>query len=248
MTRVKYSLLKSIGSKISLRIKVTKYHSISSIPVISTSCNRASILMAWSTVVRFSFRWQQGIASTICKRANKDHSKNLFLMDSRTKTADREIGNIKSKLSISTSGSRWCQETERGTSRTHHFDRSHDRSQFPGICSIRPSEINFFILYLTSPVMGRTRTKTKRIKPSASNSTVEAAEPPSIPSLLEKAQSLIVQCDYDLAQRFAQRILEREPRNVEAKEILGVTQLETGDIDSAKQVCLSDVWTVSSPS
>ena len=61
-------------------------------------------------------------------------------------------------------------------------------------------------------------------------------EPPSIPSLLEKAQTLIVQCDYDLAQRFALRILEREPSNVDGKEILGVTQLETGDIDSAKQV------------
>ncbi|KAK7691030.1 hypothetical protein QCA50_006133 [Cerrena zonata] len=87
--------------------------------------------------------------------------------------------------------------------------------------------------------MGRTRTKTKKVKPSPSNSNAEAAEQPSISSLLEKAQTLVVQCDYGLAQRFAQRILEREPRSVEAKEVLGVTQLETGDIDSAKQTFLT---------
>lgn len=93
-----------------------------------------------------------------------------------------------------------------------------------------------YISYHLVNVMGRARTKAKRVKPVASNSTAEGKEPPSIPSLLEKAQTLIVQCDYDLAQRFALRILEREPSNVDGKEILGVTQLETGDIDSAKQV------------
>jgi len=44
---------------------------------------------------------------------------------------------------------------------------------------------------------------------------------------------LIVQCDYDLAKRFVQRVLEREPNHAQAKEMLGVIQLETGDLDLA---------------
>ncbi len=87
--------------------------------------------------------------------------------------------------------------------------------------------------------MGRTRPKTRKIKPiTTSNSAEEPAPPPSIPALLEKAQVLIAQCDYDLAGRFARRILEREPQNVEAKEILGVSQLETGELLAAKEVRL----------
>ncbi|KAK2460336.1 hypothetical protein APHAL10511_007725 [Amanita phalloides] len=71
--------------------------------------------------------------------------------------------------------------------------------------------------------MGRTRTK----KTPAST--------PSVTALLEKARSLIVQCDYDLALRFAKRILQSEPTHVEAREILGVSLLETGDVEGAKQ-------------
>ena len=85
--------------------------------------------------------------------------------------------------------------------------------------------------------MGRTRTKTRKAKPVITANTSEPLEPPSIPSLLQKAQSLIVQCDYDLARLFVQRILDREPKNAEAKEMLGVVQLETGDIDAARKVC-----------
>nr|VWO96198.1 Myo-inositol-2-dehydrogenase [Ganoderma boninense] len=88
--------------------------------------------------------------------------------------------------------------------------------------------------------MGRTRPKTKKIKPLVTeNSSDGPAAAPSISSLLEKAQTLIVQCDYELAGRFARRVLEREPGNVEAKEMLGVTQLETGEIFAAKETFLS---------
>ncbi|KAI0359859.1 TPR-like protein [Trametes cingulata] len=83
--------------------------------------------------------------------------------------------------------------------------------------------------------MGRTRPKTRKVKPLITENTVEAAVPPSVPALLEKAQELIVQCEYELAGRFARRVLEREPGNVEAKEMLGVTQLETGELDAAKE-------------
>ncbi|KAF8825118.1 hypothetical protein F5879DRAFT_945008 [Lentinula edodes] len=84
--------------------------------------------------------------------------------------------------------------------------------------------------------MGRTKTKKQAAsKPTIPSSAQPAPATPSIPSLLEKAQSLIVQCDYELAARFIQRILDQQPSNAEAKEMLGVVQLEMGDIDAAKQ-------------
>ena len=87
--------------------------------------------------------------------------------------------------------------------------------------------------------MGRTRPKTRKARPPASElaeSLRENKSEPTVAALLEKAQDLIVQCDYDLAGKFVERVLKRSPHNVEAKEILGVVQLETGLLDSAKQV------------
>lgn len=86
--------------------------------------------------------------------------------------------------------------------------------------------------------MGRTRTKkkatSKATDPPIQHAATGAA--PSIDSLIEKAQALIIQCDYELAERFVQRILEQHPTNATAKEMLGVVQLETGQIFEAKEV------------
>ncbi|KAF5382171.1 hypothetical protein D9615_004402 [Tricholomella constricta] len=89
--------------------------------------------------------------------------------------------------------------------------------------------------------MGRTRTKKKASSKATDPSVQHAAtqNAPSVASLLEKAQSFIVQCDYDLAQRFIGRILEQEPNNAEAKEMLGVVLLERGELDAAKETFLS---------
>lgn len=91
--------------------------------------------------------------------------------------------------------------------------------------------------------MGRTKNKKKAVskatEPPIQHATSMTLNLPSIPSLVEKAQSLIEQCDYDLAQRFIQRILEQQPANVEAKEMLGVVLLEIGEIRRAKEVFLS---------
>ena len=89
--------------------------------------------------------------------------------------------------------------------------------------------------------MGRTRPKTRKARPPApelTDSQRENKSEPTIEALLEKAQELIVQCDYDLAGRFVERVLKRAPDNVEGKEILGVVQLETGLLDAAKKVRL----------
>lgn len=49
---------------------------------------------------------------------------------------------------------------------------------------------------------------------------------------------MIEQCDYDLANQFIRRILQISPNNVEAREMLGVVQLETGLIQEAREVSL----------
>lgn len=89
--------------------------------------------------------------------------------------------------------------------------------------------------------MGRTRTKTRKNDLLASTSKVssETAEEPPIESLLEKAGELLVQTDYELCGRFLDRILRRSPHHAQAKELLGVLQLETGDIDSARSTFTS---------
>ena len=83
--------------------------------------------------------------------------------------------------------------------------------------------------------MGRTRPK-KKEHSKTKDLHSESKKLPSTTSLLEKAQSLIEQCDYDLALRFINRILDQDPKNAEAKEMLGIALLETGEIEGAKQV------------
>ena len=87
--------------------------------------------------------------------------------------------------------------------------------------------------------MGRTRTTnthTRRLKAATSQAFSTVTAPPSVSALLAKAQSLVEQCDYQLAARFLQRILETDPTHVEARELLGVVQLELGDLDAARLV------------
>lgn len=85
--------------------------------------------------------------------------------------------------------------------------------------------------------MGRTRNKKQLLARAAvSGSSPKPSNKPTITSLIEKTQELILECDYDLAKQFIHRILERDPGNVVAKEMLGVSQLETGELQQAKQV------------
>ena len=89
--------------------------------------------------------------------------------------------------------------------------------------------------------MGRTRPKTRKARPPTHElveTLRENKSEPTVEALLEKAQELVVQCDYDLAGRFVERVLKCAPDSVEGKEILGVVQLETGLLDAAKQVRL----------
>jgi len=96
------------------------------------------------------------------------------------------------------------------------------------------------VLVVSTVSMGRTRPKTRKARPPVAPDPTESQREdkyePTIKALLEKAQEMIVQCDYDLAGKFVERVLKRAPDNVEGKEILGVVQLETGLLGAAKQV------------
>ncbi|EGN99228.1 hypothetical protein SERLA73DRAFT_182119 [Serpula lacrymans var. lacrymans S7.3] len=101
--------------------------------------------------------------------------------------------------------------------------------------------------------MGRIRTKSKRTIPTVTNAPASTpltatTQVPSIQSLLSKAQELIVQCDYDLARKFIQRVLVRDGDGAagasktdrsQAREMLGVVLLELGEVDKARETFLA---------
>ncbi|GFR79364.1 TPR repeat-containing protein YDR161W [Elysia marginata] len=65
----------------------------------------------------------------------------------------------------------------------------------------------------------------------------QGPQPHPIGKLLDKAEQLIDEFNYELAQKFCQRALEMEPDNVRALETSASLLLELGDIESAKH-CL----------
>jgi tetratricopeptide (TPR) repeat protein len=81
------------------------------------------------------------------------------------------------------------------------------------------------------------RTKTK--KAAIVSNSQAPPPPPTVASLIAKAQDLITQCDYDLALRFIRRALEQEPNNAVAREMLGVVEIERGELETAQQVSQS---------
>lgn len=87
--------------------------------------------------------------------------------------------------------------------------------------------------------MGRTKTaaETKGLRNTSPTKTASKNEP-SVPELLAKAQSLMGEMDFELARRFATRILEMESNHFEAREMLGIMEAEEGNIDAARTVSL----------
>jgi hypothetical protein len=95
---------------------------------------------------------------------------------------------------------------------------------------------DFFFFSSSLVTMGRTRRPNKTTL--ATNKIVPATHNPmpNVPTLLQKAQTLISQCDYPLALRFIQRVLEIDQSNLEAQELKGIAEIESGDVDCAKLV------------
>lgn len=77
---------------------------------------------------------------------------------------------------------------------------------------------------------------TKLVKPAIVPQKPAPKPEPTVESLLDKAQTLVAQCNYELALAFLKRILEKDPSHVEARELLGLTLLETSDLDMATRV------------
>ncbi|KIO16272.1 hypothetical protein M407DRAFT_34073 [Tulasnella calospora MUT 4182] len=86
--------------------------------------------------------------------------------------------------------------------------------------------------------MGRTRTKKaqRALKSTVVSTTPTVVPQPAIESLVEKTQILLAQCNYELAHKFIKRILERDSTHVEGREMLGLVELENGNIEAAKAV------------
>lgn len=100
--------------------------------------------------------------------------------------------------------------------------------------------------------MGRTRTKAKKSVSAVTNSSQSSSSSaaPAISALLDKAQELIVQCDFPLARKFIDRALVRDDGSVseknQAKEMMGVVLLETGEVDEAREAsrCYLLTWVI----
>ncbi|TXT13703.1 hypothetical protein VHUM_01070 [Vanrija humicola] len=69
----------------------------------------------------------------------------------------------------------------------------------------------------------------KAAKPAPSGSATD------VPSLIDKAHVLLAQSNFDLAIKFLERALQLEPTNLEARELLGVAELEEGDGDKGRE-------------
>jgi hypothetical protein len=126
----------------------------------------------------------------------------------------------------------WWLNSDQGLACAGYYTTTKDRRLcFDFVGNVIFREARGHILPLSSKI-GRTR-PAKKQHTKATNPPLQHSKPPSI---LEKAQELIVHCDYELALRFARRILEQQPENVETREMLGVSLLEMGDVDAAKHV------------
>jgi Flp pilus assembly protein TadD len=75
---------------------------------------------------------------------------------------------------------------------------------------------------------------------SASASANGSTAGPSAASLIDKAHTLLAQSNFDLAIQFLNRALEIDPENLEARELVGVGELEGGDAEAGREV--SGVW------
>ncbi|KZV95855.1 TPR-like protein [Exidia glandulosa HHB12029] len=75
-------------------------------------------------------------------------------------------------------------------------------------------------------------------KLDAKSKASSSASLPTVPKLFAKAQGLVVQGDFDLARQFLDRILQQDPSHIEAYELLGIVQLELGDLDAARSTFL----------
>jgi len=96
---------------------------------------------------------------------------------------------------------------------------------------------------------GKVRKRTLLRLTCAASSLTDRAEPPPLRlparaappqfatnALLERAQALVEQCEYETAAKFCRRAVDQEPTNVDALEMLATISLELGDPEKADDV------------
>ncbi|KIR52584.1 hypothetical protein I315_04828 [Cryptococcus gattii Ru294] len=77
---------------------------------------------------------------------------------------------------------------------------------------------------------GRSSTGSKKAAPPPSSD-----QPHDAASLIDKAHTLLAQSNFELAIKFLERALEVEPTHAEAKELLGIAELEGGDAERGRE-------------
>ncbi|KAG1738372.1 uncharacterized protein EDB91DRAFT_1237746 [Suillus paluster] len=93
--------------------------------------------------------------------------------------------------------------------------------------------------------MGRARAKAKKSAPivTSSSQSSSSSATPAISALIDKAQEFIIQCNFPLARKFIERVLARNDGSVneknQAREMMGVVLLETGEVDEARELFLT---------
>ncbi|WVW79398.1 hypothetical protein I302_101367 [Kwoniella bestiolae CBS 10118] len=80
----------------------------------------------------------------------------------------------------------------------------------------------------------------RSVKPSKAQNIPTArdsstAGPIDAASLIDKSHTLLAQSNFELAIKFLDRALELEPSNVEARELVGIAELEAGDEDRGRE-------------
>ncbi|WVR09032.1 hypothetical protein IAU60_006092 [Kwoniella sp. DSM 27419] len=84
--------------------------------------------------------------------------------------------------------------------------------------------------------MTRTKKTSRRgVVPKKQAAPASTAGPVDAASLIEKAHILLAQSNFELAIKFLDRALELEPTNAEARELVGVAELEGGDEDVGRE-------------
>ncbi|WVQ81488.1 hypothetical protein IAT38_003612 [Cryptococcus sp. DSM 104549] len=87
--------------------------------------------------------------------------------------------------------------------------------------------------------MARTKKGTKSAAgaakaPEAAQASPKTNQPHDAASLIEKAHILLAQSNFELAAKFLERALEVESSNLEARELLGIAELEAGDPEAGR--------------
>ncbi|WRT69109.1 uncharacterized protein IL334_006093 [Kwoniella shivajii] len=74
----------------------------------------------------------------------------------------------------------------------------------------------------------------KEAKPTGAQANGTAG-PIDAASLIDKAHTLLAQSNFELAIKFLDRALELEPANLEARELVGIAELEAGDEERGRE-------------